>query len=184
MIVRLFKFIALLWYADEHGWPNPTPSTEDISMDEIHTLREKAEIDEIAAAFQNGFTNGNAAWEETPEYTRICSAKVLAAHSPSSLPVPAMKCSLSRWSGTETTLSALAPPTMCGGTRMGNAGLPEKTQEALVMGSRLRKTPKPPPNPTTLPAFVPLSPLDGEKRDEPEHRHGRSGEADCPSIAG
>jgi hypothetical protein len=37
-------------------------------MDEIHTLREKAEIDEIAAAFQNGFTNGNAGWEETPEY--------------------------------------------------------------------------------------------------------------------
>jgi len=21
MIVRFFKFLALLWYADEHGWP-------------------------------------------------------------------------------------------------------------------------------------------------------------------
>lgn len=22
MITRFFKFIALLWYADEHGWPS------------------------------------------------------------------------------------------------------------------------------------------------------------------
>lgn len=28
MIIRFFKFLALLWYADEHGWPEAKAEEE------------------------------------------------------------------------------------------------------------------------------------------------------------
>lgn len=40
MITRLFKFLALLWYADEHGWPERethSPSARSApSIDPLH----------------------------------------------------------------------------------------------------------------------------------------------------